>query len=55
MQQGQANKKHKKSQVKIEFTPKFITSWGKTAGMKLYGWESLIKSDGQCSQMCLID
>ena len=30
MQQRQANKKHKKSQVKIEFTPKFTTSWGGT-------------------------
>lgn len=31
MQQEQANKKPQKGQVKIEFTPKFITSWGGTA------------------------
>lgn len=33
MQQRQANKRHKKGQVKIEFTPKFITSWGGTAAL----------------------
>ena len=33
MQQKQANRGQRKSQVKIEFTPKSITSWGGTAAL----------------------
>lgn len=33
MQQSQSKRKHEKGQVKIEFTPKFVTSWGGTAAL----------------------
>ena len=33
MQRNQANKSLKKGQVKIEFSPKLITSWGGTAAI----------------------
>jgi len=33
MQQSQSIKRHKKGQVKIEFSPKLITSWGGTAAL----------------------
>jgi len=33
MQQKQSNRSQRKSQVKIEFTPKSITSWGGTASL----------------------
>ena len=33
MQQSQRKKRRKKGQVRIEFSPKLITSWGGTAAL----------------------
>lgn len=33
MQRNQSSKNYKKGQVKIEFSPKLITSWGGTAAL----------------------
>ena len=51
MQQRQANKKHKKSQVKIEFTSKFITSWG---GTTFFIKEVLHTNDNKGKKLCTL-
>lgn len=49
MQPSHSNKSRKKGQVKIEFSPKLITSWGGTAALfsrffdKLRFWELVEK------------